>query len=529
MKIIEKIPFEKIDFPKIIGDFLAEKESVKPFYNLFSAPENFEKQIALKKNNPTFNRKLLQEIFQKQYEKIPLKKAVKKNIALLSQENTWTITTGHQLNLCTGPLYFIYKIITTINLTLKLQKRFPSENFIPVYWMASEDHDFQEINHFYFKGKKITWDQKNKGAVGKINPQNMQDFFWNCKQFFNQSQQSIFLLNVFEKAYLKTENLSEATRILVHALFEKYGLLILDADEKALKKHFIPVFEKELKMQIVQKNVQKTNVLLKKKYHLQAHFRSINLFYLKENLRERIILDEKKNYKIKDTSLVFSLSEILKELKKYPERFSPNVLLRPVYQEFILPNLAYVGGAGELSYWLQLKNLFDDLKIIFPILHLRNSALLVSQKQHQKNQKLGMHFEALFLSEALLMKNYLKKNTQKIHFQKEKKQIQMLFKNIFPKIKKIDFSLHATFAAAEKKQLNHWDFLEKKLYKAQKNKHKNEIQRLLELKRNLFPYQKLQERTENFSRFYEEIGHDFISDLMAQMAPWDFHFYVLKY
>ena len=529
---IEKIPLEKANTPKIICDYLSQKESLKPFYHLFPAPENFEKQIALKKNKLHCKRNLLRKALEKQYQKIhhkiTLHKTVQKNIALLSQENTWTITTGHQLNLFTGPLYFIYKIVTTINLTMDLKKRYPKENFIPVYWMASEDHDFKEINHFYFKEQKITWDIKTKGAVGQIPTREMEHFFQAFKQCFNRSVHSNFLINLFEKSYLKTKNLSQATQVLVHQLFGAYGLLIVDAHEKTLKKHFSGIMEKELKEQTGYSATQKTNALLKKNYRLQLHPRPINLFYLKDFLRERIILTKNGQYQVGNTSLIFSQAEILEELKKYPERFSPNVLLRPVYQEFILPNLAYVGGGNELAYWLQLKNLFDDLDIVFPILHIRNSALLVSDKQHKKISRLHTSFEKLFLDEQELIKNYMQKNAQKITFEKEKQLLKTSFENVISQIIQIDFSLKATFEAAAKKQQNSWARLEKKMYKALKTKHKNEIERLLKLKRELFPNQNLQERVENFSRFYMELGQDFIPSLLVQMNPWEFGCDVFK-
>ena len=531
---VNKISFEKVNFPKIICDYLAKKETVQPFYNLFCNPENFKKQINLKKEQfSQTQRNILQKALENQYKKISdkiiLNKAVKKNITLLSQKNTWTITTGHQLNLFTGPLYFLYKIISAINLAKDLNQRYPEENFVPVYWMASEDHDFKEINHFYFNGQKITWNTRTKGAVGDLKTNGIKEILTVFKNTLNKSKNAKYLIKLFEKSYLESTNLSEATQILVHFLFGEYGLVVLDANEKSLKKQFGEIVAQELTRQISFKAVQKTNDFLKNNYPIQINPRIINLFYLKDNHRKRIILTPKNEYKIHQTERIFSKKQILKELKNHPERFSPNVILRPVYQEFILPNLSYIGGAGELSYWLQLKNLFDDLKLIFPILHLRSSALLLSEKQQKKMEKLKINLEELFLPQEQLIKNYIKNNSKNFTLEKEKRQVRKLFKNLIPQVNDIDFSLHATFKAEEKKQLKGWERLEKKLYKALKTKNKNEVERITRLNNELFPHQNFQERVENFSKFYVAMGEHFIPYLIKQMNPWDFCFYVFEY
>ena len=161
------------------------------------------------------------------------------------------------------------------------------------------------------------------------------------------------------------QDLATATRFLANELFKKEGLVILDGESKSLKNLFIPYMNEELKNQSSFKTVSETNLkLTSDEYSIQVNPREINLFYIEDNLRERIIFENGK-YKVNNTKIEFSQVEILAEVDKNPEKFSPNVILRPLYQEVILPNLCYIGGGGEIAYWLQLKSNFVKFKVRF--------------------------------------------------------------------------------------------------------------------------------------------------------------------
>ena len=156
-------------FSSLIVDYLDQKSSLNSLYNRFPTIENFEAQITEKAANYNQeNRKLLVAALQKQYQNSTISEATENNILALEQANTFTITTGHQLNLFSGPLYFLYKIISTINLASELKTKCPKSNFVPIYWMATEDHDFEEINYFNFKGKKFRWNKESTGPVGRL-------------------------------------------------------------------------------------------------------------------------------------------------------------------------------------------------------------------------------------------------------------------------------------------------------------------------------------------------------------------------
>jgi len=362
-------------FSSLINDYLDQKPNVQPLYHRFPTLENFGPQIDEKKANfDDSKRAILVAVLEAQYAKIKASTATLNNIKLLNHSNTYTITTGHQLNLFSGPLYFLYKIISTINLTKELQQKYPEQNFVPVYWMATEDHDFEEINYFTFKGKKFCWNRESTGPVGRLSTEGLEEFLAVFALELGNSTNAETLKKLFQEAYLKHANLADATRYLANALFGHYGLVILDADDANLKRQ---------------------------------NPREINLFFIEDNLRERIIFEDG-GYKINNTKRHFSEQELLAELELHPEKFSPNVVMRPLYQEVILPNLAYIGGGGEIAYWLELKSFFETVKVTFPMLIVRNSVVLATEKQLKKADALALTWSDLFQKQNFLINNKTK-------------------------------------------------------------------------------------------------------------------------
>ena len=508
-------------FSRLIVDYLDQKAELKSLYNRFPTLENFKLQIEEKsKNFPIENREILANALLNQYQKFEISEATSKNIELLKKSNTYTITTGHQLNLFTGPLYFLYKIISVINLTKELKNTYPENNFVPIYWMATEDHDFDEINYFNFKGNKVQWKKESNGPVGRLNNSGLEEVF---EQFSNElgiGNNANYLRELFKKSYLEHENLADATRYLANELFKNEGVVIIDGDDSELKKLFIPFAKNELIHQTSFKKVNETLPLLKE-YNVQVNPREINLFYIQDNLRERIIL-ENGNYKINNTQLSFSESEILTELENNPKNFSPNVILRPLYQEVILPNLCYIGGGGELAYWLELKSNFEANKITFPILLLRNSVLIATKKQVEKLEKLDLNWSDIFQNQQTLVNEKTKEFSNfTIDFSKQKAFLKNQFEALYTIANKTDKSFIGAVKAQEVKQLKGLENLEKKLLKAEKRIHTEKLERIIQLQNELFPNQTLQERKSNFADFYHEIGDSeaFFSLLYSDLEP----------
>jgi bacillithiol biosynthesis cysteine-adding enzyme BshC len=514
-------------FSPLMNDYLDQKSNIKSLYNRFASIENFEAQVQEKKTSYTYeNREILVSVLKQQYSKISISTKTNQNIELLLNSNTYTITTGHQLNLFTGPLYFLYKIISTINLSKELKKKYPNYNFVPLYWMATEDHDFEEINYFNFKGRKFHWNKESSGPVGRLSTEGLKDFFEVYACELGSGTNANAIKKIFQEAYLNHSNLAEATRHLANALFGKFGLVILDADNADLKRTFIPYIKDELIHQTSHKHVIETAKKLKD-YTIQVNPREINLFYVEDNLRERIILENGK-YKVNNTQMEFSESEILSLLEKYPEKFSPNVIMRPLYQEVILPNLCYIGGGGEIAYWLELKSFFDAVKVTFPILLLRNSVLLATEKQVKKADKLGLTWSDLFSKQKDLVNAKTTALSEfPIDFSPQKEHLRRQFEALLDLAKKTDDSFFGAVKAQEAKQIKGLENLEKRLLKAQKRKHFEALERINDLQNELFPNQSLQERQANFSEFYLEYGDLFIQKLMGQLKPLDTSFEVI--
>lgn len=514
-------------FSSLINDYLDQNPHLKPLYNRFPTLENFEEQILEKQTNfNNTNRISLVSVLQQQYAAVETSYLTKQNIEALKVANTFTVTTGHQLNLFSGPLYFLYKIISTINLTKELKGKYPAYNFVPIYWMATEDHDFEEINYFNFKGKKFRWNKKSTGPVGRLSTEGLADLFEVYAQELGSSTNAEALKKMFQEAYLKHDDLAQATRHLANALFGEHGLVILDADHTDLKRNFIPYIKEELLQQTSHKAVLETTEKLKD-YNIQVNPREINLFYIEDNLRERILFENGK-YKVNHTKKEFSESEIFELLDSNPEMFSPNVIMRPLYQEVILPNLCYIGGGGEIAYWLELKSFFDAVKVTFPMLLVRNSVLLATEKQVKKIDKLDMTWSDLFSKQADLVNKKTNDYSEfPIDLSIQKDFLKNQFHYLYAIANKTDQSFSGAVKAQEAKQIKGLENLEKRLLKAQKRKFSTELERITDLQNELFPNKSLQERQANFSEFYLENGAHLISELITQLKPLEDNFNII--
>lgn len=505
---VEKVAFEKTgSFSRIFLDYIASKSELAHTHSFEPSIQGFEKALSYRKLSAK-NRNTLVSVLNEQYEALTKSENVEANIKSLRDKNTFTVTTGHQLNIFTGPLFFIYKIVTTINICRELAERFPEYNFVPVYWMASEDHDFEEINHTFVDGEKFIWETEQTGAVGRFT----------TAELAALADTIPGKIETFKKAYSDSDNLADAARYYVNELFGDTGLVVVDADHQDLKAEFKSVVKEELINQTAFKKVtERSEFLTKKGYKPQLNPREINLFYLDEGLRARI---EKEGdlYKIVDTDLSFSQEEILTLLDEHPERFSPNVILRPLYQEVILPNLGYVGGPAELAYWLQFKEMFDYFEIDFPVLMPRNFGLYVDKNAQRKEKKLGLSHEDIFADLDALKKKYVHSMNGKLGLDKERGEVKKLYKSINDLADKIDVTLVDHVKAQYTKHQQCLDRIELKLVKAEKRNREEEMRMINDLKEYAFPGGTLQERKVNFLSINRE---DFIDKLLELTDPFD--------
>ena len=527
MEVSQTISFNAKQYNKfssLIFEYLTQNKNVDEFYELFPNESSLIQQ-AEKKLKQFQHRKVTHQVLSNQMSKLALTDKQKENLEKFESDNTVTITTGHQLNLFTGPLYFFYKILQTIKCCEYMQKLHPEINFVPIFWMATEDHDFEEINHFYFKNKKYIWNREFGDAVGRMDLKGIDKVFEQFQNDLNTSKNSQQLKDLINKSYLSSDNLSQATQKLVQELFGEFGLLMLDADDVELKKFMIPAFETDLihhkAFEIVSNSNEK---LIEKNHNVQVNPREINLFYLNNGVRERII-DENQKFKLLDSNQTFSRNEILEELKNHPERFSPNVILRPLYQETILPNIAYIGGSGEIAYWLQLKDFFESQNVLFPVLIVRNSLLILSEKQNSILERLGINHRDLFLSKQELISQFIQNNLGvEIDFERYEIQLNQIFDELEEFSTQTDVTFSKMVNAQRTKQLKGFDKMKKRLIKAEKRKQSDKVERLSELYDEVYPHSNLQERIVNFSELYLEYGNELIDKMYAEIQPINFQF-----
>lgn len=505
------IPYRETGyFSKIIMDYIAGNPLLLPFYEHVVSIEGIKTAIEKRKLFAT-DRTLLVEIINKQYENFELTEIQKKYISQLSNNNTFTICTAHQPNIFTGHLYFIYKILHAVKLAEELQIALPDNNFVPVFYMGSEDADLEELGHIFINGEKFEWATQQTGAVGRMKVdkalvQLMETISGQLLVYpFGKE-----ILTLIKSCYQFGATIEQATFKLVNELFAEYGLLILLPDSPVVKKAFSPVIKKELLEGFSYVAVKEMVAQFPAIYKVQASGREINLFYLLDDKRERIE-QEGDDFLIVNTSLKFTREAMLAELNNFPERFSPNVILRPVLQEMILPDIAFIGGGGEVAYWLELKRVFEAAMVPYPMLIVRNSFLFISKELQAIATKLQLSNTDLFKPELELINKLVKRDsTLQLTIEKEKQQMLVLYEAIKKIAATIDTTLQTHTDALQTQSLNKITTLEKKMLRAEKKKFAAQHRQLQKLKIQLFPANNLQERSANLLPFYALYGKAFI-------------------
>lgn len=507
-------------YGKLMMDYIEGNPALRPFYkytpSITSIPEIIEdrKQFA-------FHRELLAGELEDQhrtyFHRFPL---LASQIERIRDENTFTVTTGHQPCLAGGPMFFIYKLVTTINLSRTLCEKYPDYHFVPVFWLGAEDHDLDEVNHVVIHGKTIRWQSNQKGATGRMSTAGLDVFIEEIREIIGNDALADQAVSLLKEAYLSHVNLADATRAFALALFGEHGLLVLDADRPALKKVMQGVFHQELALQVSRQFVDTTSEELGRTYKIQVTPREINLFYLDDQLRERIVLDEKGHFEVVNTDLEFTKDFIVDLVDRQPERFSPNVILRPLYQEMILPNLAYIGGPGELAYWLQLKEMFAQLQVSYPMLVPRNNALIVPARALSKFRQLGFELKDMFRPYETLAKEWLSSQEDlSDSVEGVKSEVHKMFEQLSMVFTAVDPTLSPAVMAEAQKTMNSLDNLMKKGNAALKRKHEVALNQIKLLVDKVNPNDQPQERLVNLFQFYPRHGNALLDQIITEMTP----------
>lgn len=487
--------------PKLVKDYLYGELQLTPFYATKPTIENLVANAGSRQFDQA-KRQVLTHVLKTQAQKSKYANDVTlRQISRLGLAETVTVTTGHQLCLYGGPLFFFYKILSIISLAETMnQQRCPC---VPIFWMASEDHDFEEINHLYLGHEKAEWNSAQSGAVGTMRLVNMDDFKSKIRKHLSNDIRYQDALNELDAIFSSEKTLAEATQDLVYKVFADQGVLVVDASDQELKKVFQPYITKEIETQFSQSAIEKTSKELEALgYDAQVAGREINLFWMEEGMRERIVMNDV-GFNTTDGKKRWAKDQMAEAIQSAPERFSPNVILRPLYQEVILPNIAYVGGPGETSYWLQLKGVFDSAEVPMPVILLRDMFLLVNQLVKKKKNQVGLDWESFHSPVHALLTSLLRTEGSKESIVESRQdQLNKAFDSMVDEITMFDDGLGRN-AQAERARLNNkLNNLKKKILRLERQKMDTTRNRIEVIQAHCFPYSTPQERIHNWLTFW---------------------------
>jgi bacillithiol biosynthesis cysteine-adding enzyme BshC len=455
------------------------------------------------------------------------------NIDLLLNENTVAVITGQQVGLFGGPLYTLYKIITVLKLSEQLSQRFPEYNFVPIFWLEGEDHDIEEVSSVSFitasnELHQLNYEYEKKshdkhyGAVGEIHfSESIALLFDELKKQLLPSEYSDSVINLFSTAYQKGMTFGKSFIHLFNVLLEDSGLIFFDPHNSSTKKLLIPLFEQELinisrTCQIVINQSEK----LEQYYHAQIKPKPVNLFFFYQG--GRYALEPRSNtFTLKGTRKSFTIDEMKEFLYSDPNLFSPNVVLRPICQDLIFPTISYIAGPSEISYFAQLKLLYDVHNIPEPIIYPRSSATIIEdriQKVIDKYQLSPLNF----FGNIDLLKNKVLESISDF-------KIEELFADTFGTVSEsltsikdglatIDSTLIPAMETTLSKMQTSLNILKEKTITAQKRQHDISLRQLDKVSLHIFPNSNLQERELNIIYFLNKYGLEFLRWLREELA-----------
>lgn len=513
-------------------DYLYEFENVRDFYKYnFRNKDNYLKVIRNITETGNGISAQVSSIIKEQYSKLSSSDETMKNIELLSDSKTVAIATGQQLGIFGGPLYTFYKIITAIKLAGYLKERYDDYNFVPVFWMEGDDHDFNEVRSINILndnneivnlgyGEEIDEDEA-KQSVGYLTlNESLNKLFDSLDSVLRDTEFKQQLLNILKKNYFEGNTFKDSFRGLVHSLFDKNGLVIFDPQDKQVKKLLKPVFKKEItNFRAHTEKLVNVSAKLEEIYHAQVKVKPVNLFLSVDNGRYSIEPVENE-FKLKRKRKSFTQEELLQIAEDEPERFSPNVLLRPICQDYLLPTAFYIGGPSEICYFAQINSLYDFYNLTAPIIYPRSSATVMEKNIAKTLDKYDVTINDIFLGVENLKKDIVESVSDS--------SLDELFADIanqielnFDRLRENLFDIDKTIADGSKKYRdkiqNSLNELKGKAEKALQKKYEVTLRQIDRAAVNLYPNENLQERELNFIHFYNKYGDEFLNKIFEQL------------
>ncbi len=525
-------------------DYIEEFDNVARFYGKnFRQTDEYLKHFQKLAGSDKQHRALLSEIIQTQYFNHKISVKTLHNIELLASPKTIAVVTGQQLGLFGGPLYTFYKTISAIKLSKMLSEQYSGFNFVPVFWLEGDDHDFDEVRNFCVLDNinslySVKYDdgleeEINRGSTGSIKfNENLNTVFENLTSSLRDTEFKASLIDLLKSIYQPGKTFLETFRELMINLFDEYGLVVFNPLDSKAKRLLIPVFKKaiseyaEQSLSLVERSAE-----LEEVYHAQVKVKPINMFYLEENERLLIEPTDSGELRLKGKRKKFSFDDILNQIEFTPERFSPNVLLRPICQDYLFSTGFYIGGPGEISYFAQINPLYEIYEIEEPFIYPRASATIVEQGVNQVLNKHSFTYTDIFSDEEELIKRIVKASSEinlEDLFAKSSEEINKVLEDISGKLTSIDKTLGDLSEKSKQRIDQTFELLKNKASEAEKRKYDTSIRQLTKVRNILFPNGSLQEREINFIYFVNKYGIDFMKWLYNELEITKFEHQILE-
>lgn len=513
-------------------DYLYEYNNVSNFYRYdFRNKENYLKIFKSISEKPRESAAHISSILNEQYSYIDSSDLTKNNIKLLSDNKTMAIVTGQQLGILGGPLYTFYKIITAIKLSRYLSERYDDYNFVPVFWLEGDDHDFNEIRSIKLpddsnKIQNISYgeaidEEDVKQSVGLLKfDESINEFINNLSKHLRETEFTKNLIEQIRYFYKPGKSFKDSFFELVHTLFDKYGLVIFNPLDDKVKQLLKPVFKKEIiDFREHTEKLVFVSATLEDIYHAQVKVKPVNLFLRVENGRYSIEPTDD-GFKLKRKRKSFTQDELLEILENEPQRFSPNVLLRPICQDYLLPTSFYVGGPSEVSYFAQILPLYEFYNLTPPVIYPRSSATLVEKNIGSILDKHTIDVVDIFIDTENVKRKILKaisENSIDEVFNNITNQIELSFDQLKEKLFDLDKTVADSSNRYRDKILNSITELKSKAEKAHQKKHEVTLRQIDRAADNLFPNNNLQEREFSFIYFVNKYSYEFMNIIFEKL------------
>jgi bacillithiol biosynthesis cysteine-adding enzyme BshC len=518
-------------FPDLFVDYCTDYDAVAPFYPGDWRDPAARRGAAERAAARPVDRDAVADVLADQNAAWGSGNATQQNVDALRDPETVAIVTGQQVGLFTGPLYTIYKTITTLQLAEQWADQ-TGRTVVPVFWVEGEDHDFDEIAsaHVLRRNEVVPLDYApgvpdNPGAVGR---RPLTDAITAVlARLDNALPDSDFKPDVMERvraAYRPGTPIEDAFAQLMRSLFAGEGLVFMNPDDARLKELTRPLFRREIEdPETPAAHIDATSEALRDRgYHAQVHARPTNLFWLADDARHPIDLGDDGQFVLRNTDRSFSRNELLDRLDAEPERFSPNVVLRPLMQDLLLPTAAYVAGPGEVSYFAQYGDVYDWAGLAQPLIHPRASVSLVEGKVQKVLDKydLGVcdfraDLDALFQDVVV---DTMDVDVDAV-FQDATTEMHKALNALKPEVEAVDGSLGAAAEATRAALVEEMNDLKQKVVRAEKRQQDEVRAQLEKAHANLRPQGALQERTINVLYYLNKYSLDLLDDLRHTLRP----------